>query len=300
MGADGEPTADHEPGGAAAEAPEAPRGAEAPSGGGPEAEPARGAFFHPDGHLLVPEPEARSPWSDQMLHGRLLAALAARAVEHEQLPDEFTPVRLTVDLFRAAPMEPVTVTTSPVRIGHRVRVAEVRIDCQGREVARASVVMLRAGIGPGGRVWSPEPWDVPEPESIPPTPAPEGADGRRFPMDIRHVGEGGFGTIGPKHVWVREVRELVAGEAPSPFVRVCGAADLANPFANSGELGLGFINADLTVYLARPPAGEWVGLDVTAHISEGSVAIGACDLYDQRGRIGTASVASVANQRLGF
>ncbi|MHB1924439.1 MAG: thioesterase family protein [Acidimicrobiales bacterium] len=256
------------------------------------------AFFTRQADQLVPSPDARSPWSDQMLHGRLLAALAARAVEGEVLEEGMVPVRLTIDLFRAAPMSPVSVSTTVVRDGHRVKMAEVGITCEGREVARASALMIRGGPPVAGRVWGPDPWDVPDPESLPAAPDP--ADGRRFPMDIRMAGSGGFGTYSRKRAWVREVRELVEGEQPSPFVRAAGAADLANPLSNSGEGGLGFINADLSVYLARLPEGEWLGLDVTTHTSEGAVAVGGCDLYDRRGRIGTATVAAVANPRLGF
>jgi hypothetical protein len=251
-----------------------------------------------------------------MLHGRLLAALAARAVEADPAwvgieadpawvgieadpaSVRMVPVRLTIDLFRAAPLEPVAVATDVVRDGRRVRSVEVRINCAGHEVARASVLMLREGEAPDGRVWSPPPWEVPGPDRLPESPPPE--EGRSFPMDIRRVdGEGGFWTFGRKRIWVREVTPLVEGEVFGPFTRVVAASDLANPFANSGDHGLGFINADLTVYLARLPAGEWVGLDVTTHVSQGAVAVGACDLYDRTGRLGTATVAAVAASRLG-
>lgn len=256
------------------------------------------AFFTVQGPSLVPGAEARSPWSDRMLHGRLLAALAARAIESEQLPEGFVPARLTVDLFRAAPMAAVQITTSAVREGRRVRTAEASIVCEGREAGRASAVMLRTEEDPPGRVWSPPPWAVPDPETLALPPVPAGTS--RFPLDIRQVGGGGFGTFGPKRVWVREVRDLVQGETPSGFVRAVGAADLANPFANSGDAGLAFINADLTVYLARVPVGEWIGLDVSARVSDAGVAVGGCDLYDRQGPIGSCAVASVVNAPLGL
>lgn len=254
------------------------------------------AFFRVDGPLLVPSPEARSPWSDQMLHGRLLAALAARVADTGP-SGGMVPVRMTCDLFRAAPIEPVTVETDVVRDGRRVRSLEVRVGCAGVEVARAGILMLRAAEEPEGAVWSPPDWQVPDPEDVPEADPPEG--GRTFPLDIRRVGEGGFWGFGRKRAWVREVRDLVAGEALGPFARVVAAADLANPFANSGDHGLAFINADLTVYLARLPADPWIGLDVTTHVHDGSVAVGGCDLYDRGGRLGTATVASVANPRMG-
>ena len=254
------------------------------------------AFFRAEGPRLVPSPEARSPWSDQMLHGRLLAALAARAAEGVSSAG-LMPVRLTCDLFRAAPIEPVTVETEVVRDGRRVRALEVRLGCAGVEVARAAVLLLRAGEAPEGEVWAPPAWEVPAPEELPEAAPPEG--GRTFPLDIRRVGEGGFWGFGRKRAWVCEVRHLVAGESFGPFARAVAAADLANPFANSGDQGLAFINADLTVYLARLPADAWIGLDVTTHVHEGALAVGACDLYDRAGRLGTATVASVANPRMG-
>src|SRR6185312_6795423 len=85
------------------------------------------AFFRAEGSALVPSAEARSPWSDQMLHGRLLAALAARVAEGPA-SGGLVPVRLTCDLFRAAPIEPVTVETDVLRDGRRVRSLAVRMD----------------------------------------------------------------------------------------------------------------------------------------------------------------------------
>lgn len=254
------------------------------------------AFFQPDGNRLVPHPDARSPWSDEMLHGRLLAALAARAVERRwPATDGFVPARLTVDLFRAAPLLPVLVELLPVRDGRRVKTAEVRVSSDGREVARAGVLLLKAGEEPSGTVWAPPGWDPPDPETVP-APPREAPD--RLPLDLRPVGGGWFGQPGPRRLWIREVRALVAGEVYSPLARVAGAADLANPFANSGDNGLQFINADLSLHLARLPAGEWIGLDVSFRVSRSGVAAAGCDLYDREGPLGACSVASVANPRL--
>jgi hypothetical protein len=228
-----------------------------------------------------------------MLHGRLLAALAARAVEQDAGAPGMRPVRLTVDLFRAAPMEPVEVATDVVRAGGRVRVAEVVIGCAGVEVARASALLLREGAQPAGGVWGPEPWSVPAPDDL--VPMATDPDQGGF-LDVRIVSEGGFTAVVQKRLWIREVRPLVEGEEPSPFVRAVAAADLANPFSNSGEAGLHFINADLTVYLGRLPAGEWVGLEVAGRTSADGVAVASCTLYDANGSIGHAAVGSVANE----
>ena len=251
-----------------------------------------GAFFAPgDDGTLVPAPSAHSPWGDHMLHGRLLAALAGRAVEQEAAAEGLRPVRLTADLFRAAPMEPVRVATEVVRDGRRVRTAQVVVTCAGREVVRAAALLLRAGPQPPGRVWEPEPWSVPGPDRLEPM-APEAQD-RSF-LDLRPLTEGGFSAVVQKRLWVREVQPLVAGEEPSPFVRAVAAADLANPFSNSGDAGLAFINSDLTVYLARLPVGEWIGLEVAGRTGADGISVARCDLYDTVGGIGHCAVGSVA------
>jgi hypothetical protein len=226
-----------------------------------------------------------------MLHGRLLAALAARAGEATGHP--FTPARITIDLFRAAPMEPVQVAARTVRDGGRVRVVQVVLSCGGRDVAHASVLLLRPGAEPAGRVWAPAPWSVPPPDQVGYLSA--GVEGKAF-LDIRLITEGGLPTASQKRLWIREVEALVEGEHASPFVRAVGAADLANPFGNFGDQGLSFINADLTVYLGRLPVGEWIGLEVATRTGSGGVAAVAANLYDTQGAIGHCSVASVASE----
>jgi hypothetical protein len=161
-----------------------------------------------------------------------------------------------------------------------------------RDIARASVLLLRSGSEPDGLVWAPPAWSVPPPDEVGPL-AP-GAESKSF-LDIRLISEGGLQTASQKRVWVHEVQALVEGEDPSPFVRAVAAADLANPFGNFGDEGLSFINADLSVYLGRLPAGEWIGLEIAARTGSAGVATVAANLYDIQGAVGHCSVASVAS-----
>ena len=93
------------------------------------------------------------------------------------------------------------------------------------------------------------------------------------------------------------MRDLVEGEAFTPFTRVAIAADFASPFANSGDKGLGWINADITLYLHRLPITKWIGFEVKNHGATAGVAIGECWLYDEQGPIGTSSVMALAQRR---
>lgn len=248
------------------------------------------AFFTSDRDgRLIPHESAHSPWGQDMLHGRLVAALAAR--EAESIGAGFVPTRLTIDLFRAAPMEPVEIPSELVRDGRRVRVAHMRLRCGSREVARASVMLLRPAAQPPGRVWQPNPWSVPTPEQLgnlasDPT--------ERSFIDIRPINQAGLAEATQKRLWIREVQSLVSGEELSPFVRAVAAADLANPFGNFGEHGLAFINSDLTVYLGRLPVGEWIGLEIVSRTSTGGVAVVSGNLHDLDGTVGHCAVGSVA------
>lgn len=236
-------------------------------------------------------PEAHSPWSTDMLHGRLLAGLAARAVEGEEHDPALRIARLTVDMFRSPPMSPFTVATAVARDGRRVRVVEMSISAGGVEVARASALMLRTGEHPNAMVWRAGDWDALPPESFPPPADWDAMSG----WDIRLMTPGGFWTADRKRLWTRDTWELVAGEAPSPAVRAALAADLPNPLANSGAEGLQFINADLTLFLGRLPVSEWIGLEVTDHIGHDGIAIGSCTLYDTAGPIGSSTVCALTS-----
>jgi Thioesterase-like superfamily len=263
--------------------------------GGPhgDRELSPGAYFVPEARGLQPVPQARSPWADDMLHGRLLAGLAARAVERDAHDGSLRLARLTLDMFRSPPMKPFTDRTTVVRDGRRVRVLEVSIECEGIEVARASALLLRATETPSsGDVWRAPVWEVPPPESLPPASEDTAALGG---WDIRLLSEGGFWSADRKRLWTRDGWQLVDGEPLAPAVRAALAADLPNPLANSGSTGLQYINPDLTLFLSRPPASEWIGLEVTNHIAADGIAVGSCTMYDTSGPIGSSTVTAITN-----
>ena len=250
-----------------------------------------GAYFIATKDGLQPVPEARSPWAADMLHGRLLAGLAARAVEGAGHDPALRVVRLTVDMFRSPPMSALHATTRVVRDGRRVRVVDVAIRSTDVEIARAGALLLRTGPHPDGVMWRAPEWDVPLPDTLP---TPEQGD-TFGGWEIRLLTPGGFRTAERKRLWARDRWQLVAGEQPSPVVRAALAADLPNPLANSSGEGLQFINADLTLFLGRPPVSEWIGLEVAGHVGHDGVAIGSCTLYDTAGAIGSSSVCAITN-----
>jgi hypothetical protein len=237
---------------------------------------------------FVPAPHARSPWSPDMLHGRLLGGLAAAALEERYAEPGLHVARLTVDLFRNSPMLPVTVETTMVRDGRRIRVADAVLSTEQGVIARASAVLLRQGAQPEEELPHTPAWD-----EAPPAGEPVVAQGWKPPFDLWRLNDWGSGERG--RAWMRETYPLVDEEPVSPFTRVALAADFASPLSNFGLGGLRFINADYTLTLARMPQDELIGVEATGHLSAGGVATGQVTLHDTAGPIGFCLVTAIVN-----
>ncbi|MBS1883310.1 MAG: thioesterase family protein [Actinobacteria bacterium] len=246
------------------------------------------------GSRLEPLAPSRGAWDVKTIHGRLLSALAARQIELDHGGEGRRCARLTVDLLRVAPFAPLEIVTEPIREGRTLRAVDALLTSEGRLVARATAILLREGEQPPSEAWQAPEWDAPPPLELTVDTSPEGT---YLPLEVRPVTPGGFRAAGRKRLWLREQRPLVEGEGWTPLVRTAAAADLVNATANSGTEANWFVNADLSLHLGRRAAGEWIGLDVAGHVSEAGVATAWSELYDERGRLGTAAVSSVASAR---
>jgi hypothetical protein len=251
-------------------------------------------FFTRDGAHYVPTPASRGPWDANSLHGRVIIGLLGHEIERVYGDLEFTPARLTVDMYRLPDLSPVEVTTRVVREGRRIKVVDAEFISGGVSAGRATCQFLRRTEAPTGTVWKQPDWDAPKPADIDPPTDPRAGMGGMWAM--RPI-SGAFGTIGQKRTWMSEVRELVEGAPLTPFVRVAVAADFASPFAHAGDKGLEYINSDVTVYLHRALRGEWLGFEVVSHGATDGVAVGDCFLYDEDGWIGSASCCALAQKR---
>jgi hypothetical protein len=256
-------------------------------------QPEQAAFFGTSGEEFLPAPHARSWWAPSMLHGRLLGGLLARAVEIAHGDPELQVSRLTVDLFRNAPMTPVRVLTERIRDGRRIRVVEATAYVGDLAAAKATAVLLRRSAQPDGTVPATPAWDAPAPADLPPARSRFPPRSWRFTQDndpARH-----WSAQGTRRIWMRETCALIDGEALSPLVRAALAADSASPLAHASDIGLEYINADYTLYLSRLPVGDTIGLESGGHTSELGVAVGHCTMHDELGPIGYSMTAAIAN-----
>lgn len=252
------------------------------------------SFFRRESDTYQPQPICRGPWDANSLHGRVVAGLLAHAIETRHGDPRYVPARITIDMYRLPDFSPMTFDTRVIRDGKRIKVIDAEVFSAGVSVGRASCQLLLKTEAPAGDVWSPDNWDVPQPEAVP-LPATQGDF---VPMwEIRPITEAFMSRQPHKRCWMRETRDLVEGVPITPWVRAALAADFASPFANSGTEGLAYINSDITLYLHREPRGEWIGFETVNHQSTEGVAVGECFVYDVEGAIGSASVCALGQRR---
>ena len=85
-------------------------------------------FQRLDRRTVVPTDLARGPWDPNALHGGPVAALLADAME--ELPDDgvqWFVSRLTVELERPVPVQPLLIDAEVTRPGRKVSVMEATI-----------------------------------------------------------------------------------------------------------------------------------------------------------------------------
>jgi hypothetical protein len=253
------------------------------------------AVFHRDGDRFVPTELARGPWDPNAQHGGAPGALLARLVEQHDAGPPAHVARMTIELLRPVPMQPIELRARTVRPGKKVQLVEASVLAGGTEVVRATTLRIRLA-----QVEFADPPD----DRLEPGPGAirehfENVNGLNFgfAMDTS-AARGEFGVPGPAAVWFRLAVPIVAGEETTPLMRVAAAADFGNGISGAVTWDEHlFINPDLTIYLHRPPAGEWIGLDALTWPTHEGVGVADAALYDERGRIGRSVQALLLDRR---
>lgn len=258
------------------------------------------------GGVYVPTAMTVGPWSPDALHGGPPTALLARAVEEEARSRGLFVSRLTVDLFRAVPMAPLTVHAEVVREGRRIVAVKASLLAGGLEVSRASGLLLLPSASDEASATEPPP---PGPAGLPELlPALRGPAGERpFPpmfldaVDARLVA--GEGEDGRPAAWFRLPVPLVEGEDLTPLQRLAAVSDFGNLLANfdparrrSGR-GPGYINTDTTIYVLRYPVGDWICLRAERRCVRDGLGLVEVAQFDEQSWYGHSVHARLANAR---
>ena len=239
----------------------------------------------------------QGPWGPGLQHAGPPAALLGRAVEGHSDRPGFQVARVTFEILRPPPMAELTVATRLLRGGRSVELVEASLRAGEDEIMRATALRIRtAEVGlPDGLVPGPR---LPAPAAGRAVPFfPTGQEvGYHTAMEFRFV-TGSFLELGPATVWARMRHPLVADEPPSPLSRVLIAADSGNGVSASLDFQQWrFINPDLTVYLLRLPAGDWVALEAATTAAAG-IGLADTTLHDEQGPIGRAAQALFVDRR---
>lgn len=255
------------------------------------------ALFVPEGGRYLPTIFAVGPWDAGALHGGPPAALLAGLIEaHETDPGAFHVARLTVEILRPVPLQPLAATVALRRPGKRVQIVDATLTAGDTELVRATAVRIRrAPVDVAGGLEEPPPPPMPEADT---PPEPWGWPGFVTHGVRMRYQEGAFAERGPAMAWIALAHPVVAGTEVAPLQRAVAAADFGNGISNEVSFTDSlFINPDLTVYLHRPPAGEWVGLDARTQLNRDGSGLAQAALYDGSGGIGRSLQSLFVDRR---
>jgi hypothetical protein len=252
-------------------------------------------FVPEDDSVVVATELTQGPWDPNAQYGGAPAALLTWAVERVPTLVPMRIARLTVDLHRRVPLGRLRVDAEVVREGKRLQVVVATIHADELEVARVTALRFRLADGP----------DAPTDPRLPPVATPPWGPPRaqrpRARTDLNgFIAAAEMRDAGTAHAavtWYRATRPVIAGEEPSPTVRVAWASDFT---ANSGNyLDLtrwSAINSDVTINLSRAPLGEWTGVSTRAWYAQDGIGHARAELFDRDGFVGTCTASLLVDE----
>ncbi|MDF3307397.1 thioesterase family protein [Rhodococcus sp. T2V] len=246
----------------------------------------------------VPQSPAGSGWGSGHMRGMAVSGALARATEKtvEELGrQDLQPVRWTLDLFRPAGMTPSVTSTTVVREGRRLCLVDAVLSQDGEAVARASALYLSPTTTPDGIVWA---------SGNSPQPPPDDCKRAAGTAERLYCSDGAGWTLPAdapqngdrKQIWQFAI-PVVEGEPLTAFQMAASVADAANVISNLGSAGLEFINADVTLALARLPEGLELGLAALDRAEQHGISVGTGLVFDRLGVVGSVTVSAVGNAR---
>ena len=255
------------------------------------------ALFRIDGHHVVSSPETAGPWDPTMQHGAAPSALVTSLAEAMPTPVPMQVVRVTVDLMRPVPVGPLRFEREVLREGRKIQLCAVRLYADAHLAVSATVLKIRDATLPLPDNVVDKPVVLPGPDES--RLLTRRSDRNPFLGGIEmRAAAGDFGTRGPSAIWYRLARLVVADAPVSQTIRAVVASDFTNGTSSLLDFRhWTFLNADLSVSLARPPVGEWILLDAESWIGPDGHGIAAAKLADRTGYFGRAVQSLVIERR---
>jgi hypothetical protein len=188
---------------------------------------------------------------------------------------------------------PLRLESEVLREGRKIQLCAVRLLADGKLTVGATVLKIRRQVQslPDDIVEPPLDVIAPEQSRVEPQNSPFGSG-----VAIR-AARGRFGGPGPGAIWYRADRPLIEGSAISAAMRAAAASDFCNASSALDWQKWTFLNADLTVSMAREPVGEWILLDAVSWIGPDGAGLATARLADTRGYFGRCAQSLVIEKR---
>jgi hypothetical protein len=280
---------------------------------------------------VLPSWLTRGPWSPDAQHGGPPAGLLTHVIESHQNPTlgsvdplssptrAFMLTRVTIDLLRPVPVQPLTVSVRTIRPGKRVQLVEASLWADGEpdvagegrpgaglEVARAVAMRIRqrsAATGETPYLYPPDgvhrtnaaaavhrPAQLPA-EGIPADLSSRGDGFHSRATELRFIA-GNVAVPGPGVMWGRVLCPLIDTEPLRGVPLAATLADFGNAVGSTLDMdNWGYMNTDLTVSMHREPVGDWIGVDSLMQLDPGGFGQALSNLYDLDGPVGRAAAS---------
>jgi len=254
-------------------------------------------IFRLDGDKVLTSPRAGGPWDPRAQHGSPPAALVAFIADTLPAPVPMQVVRLTIDLMRPVPIGPLTFASDIVREGRKIQLVAVRLMADGVEVVRAQVLRIRALANEIPVDAATPALDVPGPEQCRDDEGDASRNAFLSTMSMRPA-FGRFIAGGRAAIWFRANLPLIEGTPLTPLLRAVIAADFCNGVAPALDFSAWtFINADLTINLARQPVGDWILVNAESCAGPDGAGLAMARLGDAQGYFGRVIQTLVVEPR---
>ncbi len=237
------------------------------------------------------------PWAADAQHGAPVGALLLHCIQETSGIAPLPLARVTIELLKGVPVAELTVRAGVKRPGKRVQMFEAEMFHHDELVAAATAWSVRGDAA-----------DVPgAARRVPPPPASSG-DGLQVPqfsgrgfhrqaVEIDFVA-GAFTEPGPATGWIRLRASVVDDHPVSPAQRALVAADFGNGFSSTvSPARTTFINTDLTLYLSRTPASDWIAIESTTFTGGEGYGFSESVVYDAAGVVGRSAQALLFQRR---
>ncbi len=255
------------------------------------------AIFRVEGDRVLTSPLAGGPWDPRAQHGSPPAALVAWIADTLPAPVPMQVARLTIDLMRPVPVGPLRFASEIVREGRKIQLCVVRLFAGDVEVVRAQVLRIRTLAVDIPDIAATPPLDVPGPDQCSDDAGDPSRNAFLGTMSMRPA-FGRFIEQGPAAIWFRANMPLIEGQPLSPLLRAVIASDFCNGVSPMLDFGVWtFINADLTINLARQPVGDWILVNAQSCAGPDGAGLAMARLGDARGYFGRVIQTLVVEPR---